>query len=189
MKTFNNKKEIEKYYNENTNTYEFVENGMRLDIELNFNLDVTANIKAGHIDAGNINVWNIIARDINVWNIKAWDINAGDIKAWDIIAWDIIAWDINARDIKAWNIIARDINVWNIIARDINADNINAKNISYLAVCFAYKNIECKSIGGRRLNSKHFCLDSEIKIKKEKKVTIELTQEQLDEIKASGILK
>ena len=41
----------------------------------------------------------------------------------------------------------------------------NAGNIKYYAVCFAYKGITCKSIRGKRENSKHFCLDDEIIIK------------------------
>ena len=40
-----------------------------------------------------------------------------------------------------------------------------------------------KSISGIRENSLHKCLDQEIEIIKEEKVTIELTQEQLDKIK------
>ena len=105
-------------------------------------------ISAGHINAGNIN-----AGDIN-----ACDINAGHINARNINAWNIDAWDINARDIKAW-----DIDAW-----DINARNINAWDISYYAVAFAYNNITCKSISSRRENGRHFVLDGEIKIEKEK---------------------
>ena len=56
---------------------------------------------------------------------------------------------INARDIKAWEIKSWDI---------------NARNISYRAVCFAYKNIKCKSIQGRRKNAKHFVLDGKLEI-------------------------
>ena len=115
MKEFNNIKEIDKYYNEDTNTYEFVENGERLDVKFNFNLKTNANIYVRDIDAS-----------------------------------DIDALDINALDIDAWN---------------IDADNIDADNIRYYAVCFAYKNISCKSIKGKRCNSKHFCLDGKIKIK------------------------
>jgi len=92
---------------------------------------------------------------------KAWNINAGDINAEDIKAGDINAVDIKARDIKAWDINAGDIN-----AVDINAGDIKAKNISYYAVCFAYHNIECDSIKGRRENSKHFCLGGKITIRK-----------------------
>jgi hypothetical protein len=63
--------------------------------------------------------------------------------------------------INAWN-----INAWNINAWNINAWNIDAENISFYVVCFAYKNIACRSIIGRRENSKYFCLDREVKIRK-----------------------
>lgn len=96
------------------------------------------------------------------WDIEAWDIEACDINASAISAGDIYAGDIYARDIKAWCITASDI-----YARDINAWNIYAENILYYAVCFAYKNIECKSIQGRREKCKHFVLDGELVVKGE----------------------
>ena len=46
---------------------------------------------------------------------------------------------------------------------DIKA-NINARNISYYAVCVAYKNIKCKSIKGKRGNHKHFVLDGKLEV-------------------------
>jgi len=42
--------------------------------------------------------------------------------------------------------------------------NIKAKDINYYAVAFACNSFNCKSIKGSRKNSKHFCLDGEIKI-------------------------
>jgi len=88
-------------------------------------------------------------------NISARNINAGHINAENISARNI-----NARNINAWHIDAGDIYAWNI-----DAWNINAEDIKYYAVCFAYQNIVCTSIQGRRDNTKHFCLDGEIKIK------------------------
>ena len=67
-----------------------------------------------------------------------------------------------AGNINAWDITARDIT-----AGDITAGDITAGDISYYAVCFSYQSFKCRSIKGRRNNSKHFCLDSEIKIIKE----------------------
>ena len=77
--------------------------------------------------------------------------------------------NIDACNIDACNIDVYNINAWGINALDINADNINAininaNNISYYAVCFAYKNIKCKSIKGRRKNHKHFVLDGVLDI-------------------------
>jgi len=142
MIKFNSIEEIKKYYNKNTNTYEFIEDGILLDVEFAFDLEIDGNI--------------------NALDIKAQYINACDIKALDI---------------KAHNIKARDINAYDIKARDI----------TYHAVCFAYRNIECSSIKGRRVNAKHFVLDGEIKIiekeQPKKKVTLELTDEQLEKIK------
>ena len=102
------------YYNEETNTYEFIENGCHIDIVIDFELDINSNIRAG---------------------------------------------DIKARDIKAWD----------ISAEDISAENINANNILYDSVCYARSKFVCNSIKGIRENSKHFCLDSEIVIKGDKK--------------------
>jgi len=70
---------------------------------------------------------------------------------------------VTAGNIDALNITAGNITAGNITARDINADDI-----LYHAVCFAYKNITCKSIKGTRENAKHFCLDGEITFKEEK---------------------
>ena len=80
---------------------------------------------------------------------------------------NIYGWNIYAKNINALNINARDIyicylNANDIKAHDINAANINANNINYYAVCYAYENIKCKSIKGRKHNSKHFVLDGSI---------------------------
>jgi len=161
----------------NTDTYEFVENGERMDVDFKFNLYVSGHILAGNINAWNIDAWNINAYDINARNIKAWNINARNIKALDINAHDI-----NSSDINAWIINAHDIS-----ARNINAGDINANNIVYYAVCYVYQSISCKSIRGCRENSKHFALDGEITIKPKEqpkqKVTLELTDEQLEKVK------
>lgn len=118
VKEFNNIKEIKQYYDKESNTYEFKEDGEHIDLVV-FNFDL---------------------------NIKA----------------NIVADDIKARDIKARNINARVIN-----ARDIIANDIDAVNIDYYAVCFAYKNIKCKSIKGIRSNAKHFALDGKIEVRED----------------------
>ena len=109
-------------------------------------------------------------------NIKVF----GDIDAYNIKVYG----NINAHNIIAGNIDARNIDAHNINAGNIKAYNIIARNIEYYAFCIAYESLKCESISGRRKNSFHKCLDQEIEIvKKEEKVTIELTQEQLDKIK------
>ena len=55
-----------------------------------------------------------------------------------------------------------------IEAGNIEAGNIKAGDISFYAVCFAYFSFSCKSIIGQRNNSKYFCLDSEVVIKRDK---------------------
>ena len=125
VKEFNSLEEIQKYYDENTNTYIFKEDDALIDlIVFNFNLEVKANINALDINACNIDANNIDANDINALDIKANDIKANDIKAWDI----------------------------------------NVNDITYWAVCFAYNNIKCKSIKGRRINAKHFVFDGTLEV-------------------------
>lgn len=166
VKVFYSIEEIEKYYNKELNTYIFKENGEYIDLVL-FNLDlkVQANIIARDISGCNINVYNINARNISAHDINAWDISADDISAYNIFAGnihadDVNAWNISACNISAYNIKAFDINAWD----DIKAFDINANNISYYAVCFAHKNIKCKSIKGSLENSKHFVLDGVLEV-------------------------
>ena len=124
-KIFNSLDEIQKYYNEESNTYIFKEYGIYINLVIfNFDLNVKSNIYA----------WNIYARNINALNI-------------------------NAKDVFAYFLDVNDIKV-----HDISAASINADNISYYAVCYAYNNIKCKSIKGRKYNAKHFVLDGQIYI-------------------------
>ena len=162
IKKFNSIEEIQKYYIMQINAYVFKENGEYIDLVVfNFDLDINAHIYANSINAENINVWDISVRDIKALNINAWNINAWDIRAYN----NIDALNINAWDIKAFDIKAHDINANDIKADDINANDINADNINYYAVCFAHKNIKCKSIKGRRKNAKHFVLDGTLEVK------------------------
>ena len=144
-KEFNNLEEIEKYYNKETNTYVFNENGKYIDLVVfDFDLNVEANIKA--LD---INACDIYAMNINSMNIDAYDIKANDIYA---------------RNINACNIDAMNINSMNIDACDIKAYDIKANDISYYAICVAYKDIRCKSIKGIRENAKHFVLNGVLEV-------------------------
>ena len=68
---------------------------------------------------------------------------------------------------EAYNISAVDINAFDIDANNIDAFDINACNITYYAVCYAYHNIRCQSIKGRRENHKHFVLDGVLDVEKE----------------------
>ena len=77
---------------------------------------------------------------------------------------NIEAYDINANNIDVYDIKAGNINALDVDSDNISAININANNISYYAVCFAYNNIKCKSIKGRRKNHKHFVLDGVLEV-------------------------
>lgn len=135
MKEFNSIEEMKPYYDKEKNVF-YIEDDIKLNFDLECSWDIIAlNITALNINARNINTVNITALNITARNIDAGDIDAGDIKAGDIYA------------------------------VDINARNIDALDISYYAVCFAYKDIKCTSIKGSRDNCKHFVLDGEIKIK------------------------
>ena len=137
-KEFYSIEEIEKYYDKETNTYVFKENEEYIDsLVFNFDLDINAHIYANSINAWNISVWDINAYNIDALNINAWDINARNIRTNDIYAWDIIASDINAND------------------------------ISYFAVCYAYKNIICRSIKGRAPTTNHFVLYGKLEVEEE----------------------
>ena len=138
IKVFNSLKEIEKYYDEKTNTYIFKEDGKYIDlIKFNFDLNIKSNIECR----------NIIGKNIT---------------AYDIDACDIIAININASDILAFDINALNINAWDINACDIIASTIVANNISYFEKCISFFCIKCKSIKGRRPNAKHFVLDGKL---------------------------
>ena len=80
MKVFNNLEEMNQYYNEETNTYEFIENGNLIDVKIDFGLNIECNINAGDIKAHDIKARNINARDIDAGNIKAHNINANNIR-------------------------------------------------------------------------------------------------------------
>ena len=136
-KIFNSLEEIQKYYNKESNTYIFKENGKFIDeIIINFDLNIESNIEAHHVRGT-----SITAKNIEVWNILAWNINACDIDSGHINAGAIHARDIIALDIKSMNIYARDITAYNI-----DAVNIYARDIIYNELCRAYEDFKCNSI-------------------------------------------
>lgn len=153
MITINNKEEMQKYYIKEINMYSFND-----DVDFKCNIVVDSGIFANDIKA-----WDIKSRDIHAFDIKAHNINSWDINSNYILAHNIFAYDINSIDINAHDIFAKDIKSW-----DIKSHNINANNISFDAVCFAYKTFVCNAIIGRRENSKYFCLDSDVVIKNKK---------------------
>ena len=170
VKEFNNINEMQKYYDEKTHTYVFKEDEDYIELVIfNFDLIIQENIYAWDIEACNINAKDIIGRDIKAHDINAHDIHAHDICTNRIIANDIYARNIDfihikSRYINAVDINGGDIDTGNIDAGNICAENIKAKHINYYAIFCAYENIKCKSIKGRRKNSKHFALDGKIEV-------------------------
>ena len=148
MKIINTQEELEALIDDNG------------DIVIDDDLTINCNIK---IEA-NIQAWDIKAADIEAWDIKAADIESRNIKAGNLGAWSIKTANIEASNIQARRIESRNIKAANIEALIIQARHIEAADISYYAVCFAYKSIICRSIKGRRDNSKHFVLDGTITI-------------------------
>ena len=91
IKQFNNLEEIQKYYDEGTNTYVFKENGSYIDLVIfEFNLETGSNIDACDIKARNIKAKNIYSFDITAYNIDACYIYARDIKAVNINVENIV---------------------------------------------------------------------------------------------------
>ena len=72
--------------------------------------------------------------------------------------------NINCSDINCSDIDCLNIDCHNIDCSDIDCHNIDGHDINYYAICFAYNNIKCKSIVGRRQNARHFVLDGKIEI-------------------------
>lgn len=138
IKVLNNIKEIKKYYNRKTNTYDFrSKKGNFIEkVILNFDLNVDSNIEALDIIAP-----SITAKNINACDITVWDMNACDIKAHNINAGIIKARDIKGIHIKSMNIYARDIKVYGF-----TSVNIYARDIIYSTRCLAYDDFKCNSI-------------------------------------------
>jgi hypothetical protein len=159
MIKFNNLEEMQPYFNDRTNTYEFMEDGGVLEITIPFDFYTNKNIIAGNINAVNIEARNIEALNIDAKNIKAWNINAMNINARDINAWNITAWNISTQIIDAKNINAlKVLSTLTINTENIIATEINTGNISFQGVCFSYNDIICKSINEKHPNAKYFSL-------------------------------
>ena len=119
IKEFNSLEEIQKYYDNETDTYMFKENGSYIDlVKFHFDLKVST---------------NIVARDIIAWDINAHDIYANDIRANEIIANDIYADNINAIVIKAYDIsyYALCFAYWSINCKSIIGRRKNHKHFVF----------------------------------------------------------
>lgn len=112
--------EIQPYFNELTNAYEFFEDNTLMDIEINFNLYTDADIVAGNIHGH--------------WVLKARDINARLISINEVIARDVDVWHIYTRKIFAREICAIEINASETTVSKIKARKINIVYLKQYAI-------------------------------------------------------
>jgi len=99
--------------------------------------------------------------DLNVkGNLNCGNLNCGNLYCWDLECRNLDCGDLNCLNLDCWNVSCRNLDCWNL-----NCGNLSCRNCSYHAVAFAYNNIRCKSITGRRENCKEpFVLDGKIEI-------------------------
>ena len=104
------------------------------DIYINCDIELDANIKCKNI-------------------YSEYSLTIGDLDALNVEVNNLTVNKIRATNLKVVSISARNIEILN---------EIKANRISYYAVCFACNNIECNTIKGERINSKHFSLDGKV---------------------------
>ena len=90
-------------------------------------------------------------------SIICWDLDCGDLDCWDLDCGDLNCGDLNCMDLNCMDLDCKDLN-----CMDLNCRDLNCMDLSYYAIAVAYYKFKCKSVVGRRNNSKHFCLDSEV---------------------------
>jgi hypothetical protein len=83
----------------------------------------------------------------------------GDLKCWDLDCFNLKCWDLDCHNLNCHNLDCRELVCYNLDCWDLVCFNL-----SFYAVCFAYNNIFCKSISGRRENGRYFVLDGNIVI-------------------------
>jgi hypothetical protein len=74
-----------------------------------------------------------------------------------IICQNLNCWDLNCEDLDCGDLNCQNLNCW-----DLNCQNLDCGDLDYYAIAVAYYKSKCESVKGRRSNSKHFCLDSEV---------------------------
>ena len=100
------------------------------------------------------------------WIMEKDEIIEGDLK---------VKGNISGKDGNRYNLIVNgDLNCRNLDCMDLNCRNLNCRNLKcgdlncwdldFFAVAFAYSSFKCKSVKGRRENSKYFCLDKEVEV-------------------------
>ena len=107
------------------------------DIKIECNININASIMCRDLDCG-----YLYCQNLDCWDLDCMDLNCGDLNCMDLNCMDLDCKDLNCMD--------------------LNCRDLHCGDLSYYAVAFAYESFKCKSIEGRRNNSKHFCLDSEV---------------------------
>ena len=85
------------------------------------------------------------------WIMEKDEIIEGDLK---------VKGNISGKDGNRYNLIVNgDLN-----CRNLKCGDLNCWDLDFFAVAFAYSSFKCKSVKGRRENSKYFCLDKEVEV-------------------------
>jgi len=69
------------------------------------------------------------------------------------------------QNLKCWDLKCRNLKCWDLKCGNLECWDLECWDLEYYAVAFAYNSFKCKSVKGKRRNSKHFCLDEEIEFK------------------------
>lgn len=167
MKIFNSIEEMQPYYNSEKNEYEFTNDGVNIDITINFDL----NCGNSHITAN-----NIIAKDITCSFLTANDVTANNINVNYLDCRDITANDINARNIDANKIIANDIDSDDgmidapfIDCNRLSAGRITSVDIYAGSIVFCYDMLYTETLNAwrviaNRLSANSICVKEDIEI-------------------------
>ena len=96
---------------------------------------------------------NILGKNGEIFNLQV----KGNLDCWNLNCCNLNCWDL-----KCYNLDCRNLNCCNLDCCDLDCYDLDCWDLNFFAVCFAYDNIKCKSIKGRRENSRYFVLDGKI---------------------------
>ena len=109
-----------------------------------------------------------LENDNEFFDFNGRDFDGRDFDGWDFNGRDFDGWDFNGRDFNGLNFNGKDFNGRNFKGWNFIGNSFIGNDIDYYASFIAYEKISCTSIKGRRKNSIHKCLDSEIEIRKDR---------------------
>jgi len=129
---------------------------LKVNDDVTFDCDI--NIKA-HIICKDLD-----CRDLNCGNLNCGNLNCGNLNCRNLNCGDLNCGNLNCRNLNCGNLNCMDLNCMDLNCWNLNCGDLNCMDLSYYAIAVAYYKFKCKSVVGRRNNSKHFCLDSKIVI-------------------------